>query len=599
MNYTKRKRLLLIPLALFIGFVPLIVFDRTYDSGLQAFDWFGGNGIQADFFTCYKSYAITILGLIMLCVFLYKAFIKKEKLKFTTDYAFLGAYAALAFLSGLFSKYRYWAFFGSYDIFETVWCILAYCIAVVYAVHIIEDEGDVKFVLKIAVVGYTIVTLIGFFQYLGHDFYRTSIGKHLITPPSMWSGLDTLSFTFPLGTSYTSLYNSNYLALYYGLALPIIAVLIFAVKKLWVRICLIALFVISFISLIGSNSKTGLVALVFVALFAVIVLFNTLKQHKIVPVLIVLVAVALVAMMSKRYGGLKSLVDVFKGVYSLNMTEENYHVKDIITADDEVVFVTENDELHITYISFTEGEDVSVSVFFKDQNGTELNSTYSEDGIIYLDDPEGRFYGCYVRPEYINDYLGITVVFDGLEWCFSNMIDGTYMYCNNYGKYTKIRDIPITFAFKEGFASGRGYIWNRCIPVLKKTVLLGTGSNTFVFAFPNDDYISKKYLWTSTMLDVKAHSFYLGNAIENGIIATLAIVIFYLIYFVKSFKLYVKRREVDFLYGTGLGIYLGSVGYMISALANDSNVSTAPFFWGLLGVGMAVNHIISERKTNE
>ncbi len=596
MKSIKQKRLFLIPLALFIGFVPLIVYAKYYDSGLQQFSWFELSGAQADFFACYKSYAITILGLIMLAIFLYKVFVKKDKLKLTTDFTFLGVYVALAVLSGLFSKYRHWALVGSYDIFETIWCILAYGVAIAYAVQLIEDEDDVKFILKIAVVGYTLVTLIGFFQFLGLDFYRTNIGKHFIMPPSSWGGLDSLSFTFPLGTSYTSLYNSNYLALYYGLALPLIAALIFTIKKLWVRIALVVLFVISFISLVGSNSKTGMFTLVIVAVFAIIVLFNTIKEHKIIIVIIAAVVIAAVVMISARYGGFKPVLNMLTGENSGYPYNEDYPVKDVITDDDEVVFVTANDELHITYD--VQGEEY-VFVYFKDQNGTELTYTYGEDGVIILDDPEGRFYNCTVLPQYIEDYIGITVTFDGIEWHFTNLVDGTYMLYNDFGRFTKTRHVSVAKVFPEGFSNGRGHIWNRCIPLLKKFIFLGNGSNTFVIAYPNDDYIAKKYAGTGTVVDVKAHSLYFGNLVENGVIATLSILVFYLIYFVRSFMIYRKRQKIDWLYGTGLGIYLGSVAYMISSITNDSNVSTAPFYWGMLGVGLAVNHIISERKTNE
>ena len=34
---------------------------------------------------------------------------------------------------------------------------------------------------------------------------------------------------------------------------------------------------------------------------------------------------------------------------------------------------------------------------------------------------------------------------------------------------------------------------------------------------------------------------------------------------------------------------------MIAAVANDSNVCTAPVFWGMLGLGMAVNRMLVEK----
>ena len=35
--------------------------------------------------------------------------------------------------------------------------------------------------------------------------------------------------------------------------------------------------------------------------------------------------------------------------------------------------------------------------------------------------------------------------------------------------------------------------------------------------------------------------------------------------------------------------------YVIAAVANDSNVCTAPVFWGMLGLGLAVNRMLVEK----
>ena len=49
----------------------------------------------------------------------------------------------------------------------------------------------------------------------------------------------------------------------------------------------------------------------------------------------------------------------------------------------------------------------------------------------------------------------------------------------------------------------------------------------------------------------------------------------------------------------GLGIMLGTFDYMIIAVANDSNVNTAPVFWVLLGSGMAINRMLIENDKKE
>ena len=36
--------------------------------------------------------------------------------------------------------------------------------------------------------------------------------------------------------------------------------------------------------------------------------------------------------------------------------------------------------------------------------------------------------------------------------------------------------------------------------------------------------------------------------------------------------------------------------YMIAGIANDSNVCTAPVFWGMLGLGLAVNRMLVKKE---
>ena len=197
---------------------------------------------------------------------------------------------------------------------------------------------------------------------------------------------------------------------------------------------------------------------------------------------------------------------------------------------------------------------------------------------------------------YIEDYIGIQVIVDDKEWYFTNQIDGTYYFVNYAGKYTKINDVEKSNLFPAKLMSGRGGLWNFIIPKLKNYIVLGNGSNTFIFAYPQDSYVYKKYVGTESVFDVKAHSFYFQQFVENGLLALMLVLVFYMIYFVQSFMLYRKIENHSFTSMLGLGIMLGTFDYMIIGLANDSNVNTAPMFWILLGTGMAVNQIVKNNQ---
>ncbi len=48
---------------------------------------------------------------------------------------------------------------------------------------------------------------------------------------------------------------------------------------------------------------------------------------------------------------------------------------------------------------------------------------------------------------------------------------------------------------------------------------------------------------------------------------------------------------------TGLAIFAGTAGYLLAGITNDSIVAAAPIFWGMAGVGMAVNQLVQPKQT--
>ena len=150
----------------------------------------------------------------------------------------------------------------------------------------------------------------------------------------------------------------------------------------------------------------------------------------------------------------------------------------------------------------------------------------------------------------------------------------------------------IGFAGKEKLASSRGYIWSRSLPMLRNTLLLGTGPDTFVFEFPQNDLLGKLYAYDSatTIVD-KPHNLYLQIALNEGVIALLAFLGIILIYIVDSIKLYALKSKFTENEIMGISVFLAVIGYLFAGIFNDSVISVAPIFWIVLGVGVAVNFI--------
>ena len=589
----KKRVLELLPIILALGFIPLLVHMHAYDCKLTQFEWFpDGSGSQSDFFLYFKMVAIIIVGIVMVGILLYKYGTDKRNFKWNYAWYCLLAYAVLAFFSALFSQYRYFAFRGSYEVFESIWVVLCYVVFCFYAYQMIQSEGDLKFVGKFAGIGIAIVSLIGLFQFFGLDFFRTAIGKRLITDVSYWPQVDELSFTFPLKTSYTTLYNTNYLAFYFGLCIPIAIILLLFAKnwksRLFYGICTVILM----LTLIGSNSKSGLLTLGITFILGCVIFSKKLKKYWWIPVVGVAFLGTMVCWYAMRMGGFENLYSaVFVGT---DASQYNYAITDIETNEENVVFHVNDTKLLVSYDIDQETNSFTMAATYEDGTSVPFHQDEST-GALYLEDE--KFLDCQIMPIMIGEDIAIQVTMDGKDWHFLKKEEGGYYYYNAFGKYVKMEHIEKSRLIPDNFFSGRGELWNYIIPRLKGSLLLGSGANTFAMAYPQNNYIIKKYRGSESLFDVKAHNMYLQQWLENGLLALLALLIFYGRYFIQSFRIYRKVQTYDLTSEVGLGIYLGTFTYMIVGFANDSNVCTAPVFWILFGIGLACNEMVKKSQS--
>ena len=141
--------------------------------------------------------------------------------------------------------------------------------------------------------------------------------------------------------------------------------------------------------------------------------------------------------------------------------------------------------------------------------------------------------------------------------------------------------------------------------MMKETVLIGHGADTFAIHFPHNDYVGKYNSGTFTrninIIVDKPHNMYMGAWIGTGGISVIAFLSLVGIYLFQSIKLYGKSSfaDNDFLTFVGSGITLGIFGFLVAGLVNDSSVSVMPMFYGLLGTGIAVNMMLSHKMNKE
>ena len=469
-----------------------------------------------------------------------------------------------------------------WNLFELFLHMLCY-----YTYQYVVNEKQLKLIFGWSGIGVAIITLIGIFQYFGMDIFRSSFGKHLITNPSDWNRLDDFNFQVSDKVVYCTLYNQNFLSFYFGIMIPLIFFIIIATKKIWIRVLLICLEAAGLFCLIGSNSDSGWIALTSGCIIAFFILLSRNKKALFTGVCIFIVGCIVFGVVFSNTSVGQRLITTIKGTY---------HVQDLgrldsfDTDDDYVSFNIDGNKLQMSY---SVDENQEIKIVCEDENEKEIAKTLIDSNLLKYELQDLRFQGITLMPMwYGSDTLAIMVSIDGRDWSFVNVDGKGYYYYNPAGKLVKYHGVKSADLFREDAFSGRGRIWNLTIPLLGKHVLLGSGANTFMFEYPQNDYIYHFYVSGSNIYDVKAHCWYLQQWVETGLIGTIALLIFIGCYIIKSIKIYRRADLHESISLIGFGLFVAILVYLITALVNDSNVCTAPVFWGILGMGLAVNRMI-------
>jgi len=158
-----------------------------------------------------------------------------------------------------------------------------------------------------------------------------------------------------------------------------------------------------------------------------------------------------------------------------------------------------------------------------------------------------------------------------------------------------IRAESFGFKGKELWGSSRGYIWSRSIPMLKDTIFLGHGPDTFSIYFPQNDYMGKLHAFSNIYTGVdKPHNIYLQMAINTGVLSLIAFLVFVGWYCIASIKLYFKGVYSEY-FAPGVACMVAVISFLVSSIANDSTISVSPVFWIIIGVGIACNRLYSKQ----
>lgn len=577
---------LLLPVILVTSVLPFITKLKEYRANLSDFPWFTYNDLYTDFFLYYKQKFFLVIVFVMAVIVIFKAYLDKRNIVYSHILIPLGIYAALALISSIASKYRKYSFAGVHEHFESVFVLLGYCLIVYYCLQIIKTEEDVRLIVNCFVASILIMSLLGLTQYIGKDFFATTLGKKLILPRAHWSTMDTLQFNFEDNRVYLTFYNPNYVGSYSAMVISfLIALAALTKKRKWmIPVYLLAATGIS-LCLLGSKSKTGIIGLAIAGIFLLFILSKYLAKYFYFSIPMILLLLSIVILYNKANDNV--IVNSIRQATVFTKSEPS--LKEIITGEDKVIIKYNEDQLHVKFLI----EDNYGNFILTDSQDNPIIMEYiGENNEFQINDE--RFPGFRLGVAQYEDKQLFYITIDNYKWFFTNQTpDGTYYYINKYGKMDKIITAPnaLLLSGYEAYASGRGYIWSRTLPLLKKYIILGSGADTFMMVFPQQDYVGLYNYGYGDQLMTKPHNLYLQIGVQTGVLSLIAFLIFYGMYFISSIKLFIKGKYNSYYAQVGLAILIASVAYMVIGIANDSSLTVAPVFWTLLGLGITVNRL--------
>lgn len=582
----KKSTVYLIPLILLLTVVPLIVYMYKYQTNLIQFDWSSMIDEKYDFFMYYKAIAIIVIGAVMCILLAWRYKTKQKQFKLCYEFIPILVYAGFTLLSSLFSQYRYFSFHGASEVFESLWVLLSYCVIAFYAYQFVNTFEELDCIMKWMTVGLIGMLALGVGQALGYDFFMSDIGKDLIT-----GGMSRdyqLDLNFEKGRVFLSVYNPNYVASYFSLMIPMEIALFIRHKKWYFKALYAVMLIASLICLLASGNRSGIVAFAVTGLVVILLFFKKiLKAWKFVLPAAVVAGVIFAMFISRNDLIVEKFVRLF-------------HAPPI--PDDAISQIVTEEDIAITYmgevchISYDIAEDGYIDIAIVDDEGQTLNSTFHESEYMHTVEDE-RFPGFSVQAVNLNEEIVLNVLADNINWYFKKGDDGTYYYYTIFGRWDKISNPPrVAEKFLERTFEERGTIWSKTIPMLKNSILFGTGADTYTVTYPQDDYVRKVYDGAQQSLDVKPHCFYLQVAVQSGIPALIAVLVFYVWYFITCVKLYRNASFADGMEVIGAGLMFATFTYMIVSVLNDSTVTVAPVFWVMMGLGISVNEMVKRKN---
>lgn len=598
-------------IAIMIIITPLLLRLYEYDAGIYNYAWMSNDGTSIDIFLHCKMIFFIGCCTILAMLFLIRVFDGKTQITISKEFLFLGVYILLTVLSTFTSGYNQFSFSGMHEQFENFWCLLGYVLVVVVVYCTIKKMEHYIFLSKAFIVGAAFIGVIGVSQFFGVDIIMTDFVKRLFAPATY---VENLHLTFDRGMVYTTLYNPDYVGLYVALLIPVLLASIETLKDIKWKVFAGADIIFLFISVIGAEALSGIIGVWASMIFYVLINCRRIIANK---KALLLTGIAWILAALATVGLTKTSLylrrEVFPAESVIEQQTENSPatiaepegVSDVVPSGQTLLnsFIETDEYVEFDYNGYVFREyiyveDNTAKICFADTNGDLLDYSYDEETQYYTIN-DSRFQGITSVTCNINEeYIGFITTIDGKDWTFAYGMGPdekvSYYYYTNFGKIDKsvISESLIIPESRWSMLSGRGFIWAKTFGLLKRHLILGTGADSFTLAFPHNDYAAMyKSGYYENMIISKPHCLYLQCATQTGVLSLICLLIFYLIYFVKSCKR-AFTEKIDYSTFALQNAFLAStVGFLVSSLVNDSTICVTPIFCIIIGMALGIEKL--------
>ncbi len=638
--------LILLLLCALIGFVPFVIFFHIAEYQGIVGEILGKTQVS-DYFVHYK-----MIWLYITTAFAILWYVAWRRDCICWYHRSLVVYSAMAILATVFAKYPGLALEGDPQRYEGLFVHLCYMAAVFLFANLLSSQRALNFVLTFFFISITVMATLGVGQFFGCNYFFSAFGWEFLVPESLSNGA-LANFQMRqtpdlIHKVFLTFGNSNYAGIYLSMVFPFSLALFLGCQG-WKKWPTLLANILVYLSLLGCSARAATLAAVVGGLLTVLIFRFNLKSQ-IRWVLVLLAFYAVIPFIMDAYTLRKDLPRFFStstrpllhalgsigrfedlvldgntatatfdgvpltvkfkdgkiGFFDQSGEQIAYRMEKINNASGVVgistpLLSTSSPPIPSIAPTVASGEEnplsVSASSVASDSIPVQAQSSVADSYLVRF--PPGQLPGFIIQVWPQSSIIQIGR--GGVRFSIGHTLKG-FKLLDGLGRVVEITPVE-AWGFKglEGFGSGRGYIWSRSLPLLKKTLLVGFGPDTFIAHFPNHDYLGKLRHWDAGLgiIVEKPHNLYLQIAINIGVIALIAMLIMWGGYLLESARLYFNCDFDNQLNIYGAAIFVAVFAYLVNAMFNDSIVGIAQVFWALLGMGFAVNRMLLREKADK